>query len=95
MPNDDLDEIDRRLLSYIQSDARLTNIELAEKVGLSPSPCLRRLRNLEKNGIIHASVGKVSFGADKISDNANELLQTIIKFLMLQPKNKKQSMKKN
>jgi len=52
MPNDDLDEIDLRLLSYIQSDARLTNIELAQKVGLSPSPCLRRLRNLENKGII-------------------------------------------
>ncbi|MBT4740379.1 MAG: Lrp/AsnC family transcriptional regulator [Rhodospirillaceae bacterium] len=52
MPNMDLDEIDLRILNHMQGDARLTNVELAERVGLSPSPCLRRLRKLEKDGVI-------------------------------------------
>lgn len=53
MPNEPLDEIDLRILQEMQADARLTNVELAERVGLSPSPCLRRLRRLERDGIIH------------------------------------------
>lgn len=47
-----LDEIDRRLLRALQQDGRLTATELAEKVGLTTSPCLRRLRMLENAGII-------------------------------------------
>jgi Lrp/AsnC family leucine-responsive transcriptional regulator len=52
MPKCDLDEIDRRIISELQSDARLTNVELAQRVGLSPSPCLRRVKRLEKDGYI-------------------------------------------
>ena len=52
MPKNQLDDIDLKLLEHIQDDARLTNVELAEKVGLSPSPCLRRLRRLENDGVI-------------------------------------------
>ncbi len=52
MPNQRLDDIDLKMLGHIQDDARLTNVELAEKVGLSPSPCLRRLRRLENDGVI-------------------------------------------
>lgn len=52
MPRNQLDEIDRHILELLQGDARLSNIELAEKVGLSPSPCLRRLRQLEQSGVI-------------------------------------------
>lgn len=52
MPKSQLDDIDLKLLEHIQDDARLTNVELAEKVGLSPSPCLRRLRRLENDGVI-------------------------------------------
>lgn len=47
-----LDAIDRKILKALQRDGRLQNIELAEKVGLSPSPCLRRVRLLEENGYI-------------------------------------------
>ena len=47
-----LDETDVRLLQHLQENARLTNVELAERVGLSPSPCLRRLKRLEADGII-------------------------------------------
>jgi Lrp/AsnC family leucine-responsive transcriptional regulator len=50
MPN--LDKFDIAILRCLQEDARATNVEIAEKVNLSPSPCLRRIRNLEKSGIL-------------------------------------------
>ena len=52
MPNKSLDAIDRKLLENLQNNARMRNVELAEKVGLSPSPCLRRVGNLEETGVI-------------------------------------------
>ena len=48
----DLDAIDRRILTELQADARISNAALAEAVGLSPSPCLRRVRALEAAGIV-------------------------------------------
>jgi Lrp/AsnC family leucine-responsive transcriptional regulator len=48
----DLDSIDRRILQTLQEDGRLSIAELAEKVGLSPSPCHRRMRLLEERGAI-------------------------------------------
>jgi Lrp/AsnC family leucine-responsive transcriptional regulator len=51
-----LDDIDRRILARLQDNARLTNVELAEAVGLSPSPCLRRVRDLEGSGVIRRYV---------------------------------------
>lgn len=51
MPRE-LDDIDRRILARLQDNARITNVELAEQVGLSPSPCLRRVRDLEQQGVI-------------------------------------------
>lgn len=47
-----LDVIDRRILENLQDDARMRNVDLAGKVGLSPSPCLRRVGNLEQTGVI-------------------------------------------
>ena len=47
-----LDAIDRRILAALQTDGRLTNNDLATRVGLSPSPCLRRVRAMEAAGII-------------------------------------------
>ncbi len=47
-----IDEIDQRILGALQKDGRLSNVQLAEKVGLSESACLRRVRLLEQNGII-------------------------------------------
>lgn len=52
MPNQALDEIDLRILHHMQKDARLSNVDLADRVGLSPSPCLRRVRRLEEGGVI-------------------------------------------
>ena len=46
------DRTDRRILEALQADGRLTNVELAERVALSPSPCLRRVRRLETEGFI-------------------------------------------
>jgi len=47
-----LDRIDINILAQLQQNARLTNVDLAEAVGLSPSPCLARLRRLEKAGYV-------------------------------------------
>ncbi|SIS74538.1 Lrp/AsnC family transcriptional regulator [Neptunomonas antarctica] len=47
-----MDKIDLKIASLLQLDGRLSNVQLADKIGLSPSPCLRRLKNLEDNGII-------------------------------------------
>ncbi len=49
-----LDEIDLRILRELQADARIPNIVLAEKVGLSPSPCSRRVKLLERAGVVTA-----------------------------------------
>jgi DNA-binding Lrp family transcriptional regulator len=47
-----MDAIDRAILRELQQDGRLTNQELADRVGLTPSPCLRRVRQLEADGVI-------------------------------------------
>ena len=52
MPATALDATDIRLLRILQENARLSNVELAERVGLSASPCLRRMRQLEDSGVI-------------------------------------------
>lgn len=54
MPTTDLDAIDRRIIATLQEDGRLTNVQLSERVGLSPSPCLRRVKRLERDGYIGA-----------------------------------------
>jgi Lrp/AsnC family leucine-responsive transcriptional regulator len=65
MPKCELDAIDRRIVTELQTNARLSNIELAEKVGLSPSPCLRRVKRLERDGYIdgyRATLGRARIG---------------------------------
>jgi len=52
MPKGELDAIDCRIVGELQANARLSNIELAERIGLSPSPCLRRVKRLEREGYI-------------------------------------------
>ena len=61
----DLDRYDRRILQELQKDGRITNHELAERIGLSPSPCLRRVRALEESGLIsgyHARLDAARLG---------------------------------
>src|SRR5580698_9615543 len=60
-----MDRLDRAILDQLTADGRLSNTELADRVGLSPSPCLRRVRNLERAGVIsgyHASVDMAAVG---------------------------------
>ena len=60
-----LDPIDRMILSELQADGRMTNVELAKRVGISAPPCLRRVRTLEENGYIkgyHAEVNAKELG---------------------------------
>ena len=52
-----LDEIDLKILREIQADGRITNVELAKRVGISPPPCLRRVRTLEEAGFIQGYRG--------------------------------------
>ena len=59
MPKIALDEIDYRILHHLQMNARISNTELADTVGLSPSPCLRRVKSLESNGVLKRYVGIV------------------------------------
>ena len=65
MPGSKLDEIDRMILSELQADGRMTNVELAKRVGISAPPCLRRVRTLEEQGYIrgyHAEVDPRELG---------------------------------
>lgn len=57
--NANLDSIDKKILQMVQSNGRITNQELSEKIGLSPSPCLRRLKHLESSGTISSYVALV------------------------------------
>ncbi|EHH1171928.1 Lrp/AsnC family transcriptional regulator [Vibrio parahaemolyticus] len=58
-----MDTIDRQLLHLIQKDATLTTAELADQVGLSASPCARRLKRLEQEGVISGYRAMISRGA--------------------------------
>ncbi len=51
-----IDELDQAILAALQADARLSNVELSRKVGLSESACLRRVKALEESGIVEKSV---------------------------------------
>jgi Lrp/AsnC family transcriptional regulator, leucine-responsive regulatory protein len=60
-----MDSVDRAILRQLQADGRLSNVELAERVRLSPSACLRRIRGLERSGAIrgyHADVDPAAVG---------------------------------
>lgn len=85
------DAIDARILAALQEDGRLSNVELAERVGLSPSPCLRRVKLLEEAGVIEGyranlarkalSLGLTVFVGIKVDGhrdvNANALQETM------------------
>jgi DNA-binding Lrp family transcriptional regulator len=65
MPGAKLDEIDRMILAELQADGRMTNVELAKRVGISAPPCLRRVRTLEEQGYIrgyHADIDPRELG---------------------------------
>ncbi|MEM9426757.1 MAG: Lrp/AsnC family transcriptional regulator [Pseudomonadota bacterium] len=60
MPSHKLDAIDRKILTELQADGRMTNVELASRVGISAPPCLRRVRALEEQGFINGYHARVN-----------------------------------
>jgi len=95
MPTLDLDAIDRRIIAALQDDGRLSNVELADRVGLSPSPCLRRVKRLEQEGYIEAyratlqrgriGLGFTVFVGVKIEAHANEQAETFEQAIAAMP----------
>jgi Lrp/AsnC family leucine-responsive transcriptional regulator len=95
MPKPDLDAIDRRIVAALQANGRLSNVELAERVGLSPSPCLRRVQRLEREGYIEAyravlgrsriGLGLTVFLGVKIDGHANERALALEAALLAMP----------
>lgn len=95
MPKSSLDKIDLEILKNLQEDGRLTNVELAGKVALSPSPCLRRVKNLEESGVIdgyQASVNRKTVGLGmtvfvemRVGKQSKEQTVEIIEKLTSQP----------
>ena len=66
----ELDVIDIKILRELQADGRMTNVELADRVGISAPPCLRRVRKLEEAGIIegyHAMLNSPKLGFDLVA----------------------------
>jgi Lrp/AsnC family transcriptional regulator, leucine-responsive regulatory protein len=82
VPTPDLDTVDCRIITELQSDGRLSNVDLADRVGLSPSPCLRRIKRLETSGYIEGyratlkrelvGLGFSVFLSVKLNEHANE-----------------------
>jgi len=95
IPKPDLDTIDRRIVAELQSDGRLSNVELADKVGLSPSPCLRRVKRLERDGYIEGyraalrrdrvGLGFSVFIGVKINGHSNEGAMAFEKAVVAMP----------
>jgi DNA-binding Lrp family transcriptional regulator len=67
-----MDRIDRKILDYLQQDASISNVDLADRVGLAPSSCLRRVRNLWKEGIITRSI--VLTDGEKLGRNVKAIV---------------------
>ena len=60
MPKMNLDVLDLKILRTLQAEGRLTHVELADRIGLSPSPCLRRVKRLEAEGIIEGYGARIN-----------------------------------
>jgi len=69
----DLDKQDKRILATLQHDGSVTNLELADKIGLSPSPCARRVKQLEEAGFINKKVALLN--ANKLNLKLTALIQ--------------------
>jgi DNA-binding Lrp family transcriptional regulator len=90
-----LDEIDLKILSEIQADGRITNVELAKRVGISPPPCLRRVRTLEEAGYIQGYRGLLDprrlgfdvtvFASVHLSSQAEADLRAFEEFVRAEP----------
>src|SRR3979490_984683 len=90
-----LDEIDLKILGEIQADGRITNVELAKRVGISPPPCLRRVRTLEEAGYIQGYRGLLDprrlgfdvtvFASVHLSSQADADLRAVEEFVRAEP----------
>jgi Lrp/AsnC family leucine-responsive transcriptional regulator len=90
-----LDQIDRRILRELKLDAKQTNLALAERVGLSPSACLRRVQELEKRGVIRgyravidrdlSGVGFLVFVSVGLSDHSKKSLLAFERAMQASP----------
>jgi DNA-binding Lrp family transcriptional regulator len=90
-----LDEIDLKILAEIQADGRITNVELAKRVGISPPPCLRRVRTLEEEGYIQGYRGLLDprrlgfdvtvFASVHLSSQADADLRAFEEFVRAEP----------
>ena len=90
-----LDEIDLKILSEIQADGQITNVELAKRVGISPPPCLRRVRTLEEEGYIQGYRGLLDprrlgfdvtvFASVHLSSQAEADLRAFEEFVRAEP----------
>jgi Lrp/AsnC family leucine-responsive transcriptional regulator len=95
MPDRDLDAIDTQIIATLQADGRLSNVELADRVGLSPSPCLRRVKRLEREGYIEAyravllrgrvGLGLTVFVGVKIEGHANDRAEAFQEAIIAMP----------
>jgi Lrp/AsnC family transcriptional regulator, leucine-responsive regulatory protein len=95
MPKYAFDALDRRVIGELQADARLTNVELARKIGLSPSPCLRRVKRLEQEGVIdgyrallnrdRVGLGMTVFVSVKIEGHASEGAEDFVTAICAMP----------
>jgi DNA-binding Lrp family transcriptional regulator len=55
-----MDAVDRRIIAELQRDGRLSNVELADRIGLTPAPCLRRVKRLENDGVILGYTARIN-----------------------------------
>jgi Lrp/AsnC family leucine-responsive transcriptional regulator len=95
MPKLDLDGFDCRIIAALQADGRLTNVALADRVGLSPSPCLRRVKRLERAGYIEGyratlqrsrvGLGLTVFIGVKIEAHANDRAESFQEAVVAMP----------
>jgi len=95
MPKTEIDAIDCQIISALQADGRLSNVELAERIGLSPSPCLRRVTRLEREGYIESyravlprgriGLGLTVFIGMKIDGHADERATALEEAIVAMP----------
>lgn len=76
MQKETLDSIDKRIIRALQHNGLLSNVELAEQVGLSPTPCARRVKTLHESGWINSTVALVN--ADKLGLDLTAMVQVTI-----------------
>lgn len=94
-PTPMLDDIDRRILQAVQEDGRMSVVQLAEQIGLSVTPCLRRLKRLEADGIIRgyradldpkrAGCPLQAFIEVRLSDHAEATVERFEEMILRQP----------